>query len=157
VQLALRQLAEAGKIRALISAGRGRVSRYQVLYNQEVQDEAPQRPANGHDEAPQKVQEPHLSVSTKGANDAPIAEPVKGAKDELKGAKSARKGATIAPKPLRTTSKKNHQGGRARAREAPGRRNIADIFEEATGLPSFLGNDEFWDNRRAQQRAGLLQ
>lgn len=154
VQMALRQLERDGLIHTEAGVGRGRVSRYRVVHNCDVQPEPSRDRHNGADE---KVQEMPLSVDTKGAADAPISELAKGADHDVKGAESARKGASAAPKPLRTT-KKNHQGGaRARARPPEDRRNIAEVIEEATGLPSFLGNDEFWDRRLAQYTQGLLQ
>lgn len=134
VRMALRQLEGAGLLHTEVGAGRGRVSRYRVLHNCDVQPEAPSRRPNGHAE---KVQEVPLSVDTKPAPHAPIAAPVKGARDDLKGAKSARKGAPDAPKPLRTTTKRTTRGY-ARTRARPPERNVYDIIQEELGTRSLL-------------------
>ena len=130
VRTALRQLEAAGVIVAEIGVGRGRVSRYCVLHNQDVCLDEPREQAS---EAPEKGQEMPLKAS-KGAPDAGF---IKGAPDALKGAKSALKGAADAPKPLRTT-KKNHQGG-TRARRAPAAPKwVWDEIQEEIGMRSLL-------------------
>jgi hypothetical protein len=129
VQMALRQLEREGHIRSEAGTGRGHVSRYKVLHNPGV------HPAARVCEQ-EKVQEMPPSRPN-GAADAPFINPVKGAENELKGAGDAEKGAGDAPKPLRTT-KKNHQGRRARAREAPPERNVYDQILEELGGRSLL-------------------
>lgn len=114
VRMALRQLEQEGKIRSQIGVGRGHVSRYQVLYNQDEQPEAASKRPNGAEE---KVQEMPLSV-VKGAGDAPIGDPAKGASPPVKGASPPVKGAGAAPEPLRTTM--NHQKREARSRSRDG-------------------------------------
>lgn len=133
VQMALRQLARDGQILAEIGVGRGRVSRYKVLHNLDAQPEVPPKRQNGED-TNEKVHDMPLSVSTNGAPDAPIAEPVKGAPNSVKGASHAQKGAPHAPEPLRTTTKRTPKGARGRAQ--PPARCVWDEIQEGLGTRS---------------------
>lgn len=152
VQRGLRQLEQAGLVRIEAGTGRGHASRYRLLHNLDEHQEAASKRTNG------TVNGDTQSPIEKGDALPPIIqEPLKGDSKPLKGDTQSRKGDTQSPEPLRTTNKRTTREARGRARPPEDRRNIAEVIEEATGLPSFLGNDEFWNQRRAQYTQGLLQ